>query len=910
MPLRLLFLIVFVSVAGMAHAQPETPLQALNQYVTFLNQSVDVLTTRFQMMRAYQADVAQYRKKPEVLRLASSGPLEEFYYKKALASPGLTTAEKQQLTARAEALWQLVTRIDQTGKALETYVRLADYQRDNLSRSDALMSEMQTLFRQFSRDKNACFAQIQRVYHHYQPYQATNAYLYTEKEMELVLLNQYQLLDSLPYYLNETSRTNWPVTLVQRSMLADETGLASFGKRQSAIAYPASDVLPSFRASLRSIQAVKQRAIDDNTYAARQSVRHGNDVYLSLLNHLNNDLQANQQLFVNNSRPVKGLLNYAKFSPVFSIDPPASAVPAITQTTPFVDKPLLAFSLKPAAAPASKPAFQALNRYVAFINESLRQMHQLQVLLRNYEAAAEYYRDPKQGQRRADLTYSHADVKLPVAAYQLLLNSSQHVPAAYRASINTQVEVLMAMLNEMDGLSIGLTNYTTQKQYLQDQLRYSDAVLDRYAYLFDAFDQKKEQLYRDVRRIFESCPPTNPASSWYVAGKAMLNTLDNNTDVLFGVKAFLKLEAAQLPATSKLEAEARTMMADEYKNLKGLQRLGRNNGLCPYSPYEDLADNSLRFADKANKVKPLLTSATTQPYEPFYYFYNNELVYEYNQFSELAKVNLLLAVNQPDVFLLRQPGASKAISIPPRNPVQPVDEPVERPKLAVNIPERGARQRDTVFVERTNVVERTKTDTVYIDRGVQREVPNTLAGFATNNMVLLLDVSASMDSPVKLPLLKRSVKSLLTLLRPEDQIAIVVYSGKAKVALKPTSGANTAEIARVIDELQSSGDTDGNGGLQLAYKVADKHYIRAGNNRIILATDGEFPVSDDVFQLIADEARQDIYLTVFTFGRNALTGQNLKKLSQLGRGTFTHVTPENANLQLIQEAQAKKLPGK
>ncbi|MEZ0540085.1 vWA domain-containing protein [Fibrella arboris] len=323
---------------------------------------------------------------------------------------------------------------------------------------------------------------------------------------------------------------------------------------------------------------------------------------------------------------------------------------------------------------------------------------------------------------------------------------------------------------------------------------------------------------------------------------------------------------------------------------------------------------------KAKKVKPVLaTSSGRHPYESFYYFYNNELVYEYNKLTELAKDNLLLAVNQPDVFLLRRPGAATVRSLPARVPISTASEPVvaAKPagnvpeqtaivKPAGNVPERTAIRHDTVVVERTQVIERTRTDTVYIDRGLQRDVPNSLAGFAPNNMVLLLDVSGSMDSPVKLPLLKRSIKSLLMLLRPEDQLSVVVYSGKAKVALTPTSGANTAEISRVIDALQSSGDTDGNGGIRLAYKVANKNYIRAGNNRIILATDGEFPVSDDAFQLIADYAKQDIYLTVFTFGRNKLTGQNLMKLSQLGRGTFIHVTPENATLQLIQEAQAKK----
>lgn len=173
-------------------------------------------------------------------------------------------------------------------------------------------------------------------------------------------------------------------------------------------------------------------------------------------------------------------------------------------------------------------------------------------------------------------------------------------------------------------------------------------------------------------------------------------------------------------------------------------------------------------------------------------------------------------------------------------------------------------------------------------------------------MVLLLDVSASMNSLYKLPVLKKSIKSLLNLLRPEDQISVIVYSGKARVALKPTSGAKADEIAHVIDQLQSDGDTDGNGGIQLAYKVANKQYIRAGNNRIVLATDGEFPVSDEVYQLVGESSRQDVFLTIFTFSRKEINSQSLKKLAQLGKGTYAHITPENANLQLILEAQAKK----
>jgi secreted protein with Ig-like and vWFA domain len=184
----------------------------------------------------------------------------------------------------------------------------------------------------------------------------------------------------------------------------------------------------------------------------------------------------------------------------------------------------------------------------------------------------------------------------------------------------------------------------------------------------------------------------------------------------------------------------------------------------------------------------------------------------------------------------------------------------------------------------------------------------SLAGYPPNNMILLLDVSSSMNSPDKLPLLKQSIKSLLTLLRPEDQVSIVVYSGKARVALKPTSGINVGEISRVIDGLTSDGDTDGNKGIQLAYKLANRHYIVAGNNRIVLATDGEFDISDDVQASVAENTQRAIFMTVFTFGKTEVNSRNLRKMARSGKGNYIHITPANASQQLILEAQATRVP--
>ncbi|MCF0040786.1 vWA domain-containing protein [Dyadobacter fanqingshengii] len=923
--MKFCLLLLFISVArySIVRAQTEAPIQSLNHYVTFLDESSKVLIGRFKMLADYQAEVNQYKKKPvSALRLPSSGPLEEYYFKKALSGNGLAGAEMDRLNKGARAIWELLNDLDMACKQLETHVHLKAYQNDNLKQSDEYVTKIQGMFEQFSQEKDAFYLQVQQAYRKRQPYSATDRYLVTEKAMEQVILSQHQLLDSLPYYLDEENRADWPVETVRRSMLADEKFLVTIGNTQAKLEYPASDMLSSFKSAIASMQSLKSRAIDNYTFAAKQSAEHGNESYMLLMNQFNQDLLAFHKSFVNYAQSQRRLLYYPAFSPVFSKEKAAKTARKLAETAPFEDKPLLSFNIKKASAPASPALIRTLNDYIEFVNESLQQMHSLQLTLRNYQSSAEYYRAPGKSSSRANLAYSHDQFKIPASAYALLMTSSATVPEPYRAAINRQTEVLMNVLKEMDDLSIELIAYTSKKQYLNDQLQRSDAILDRYLTLFDTFDRKKEQLYNDVRRIFEVYPNADPKNSWIVAGKALQNTMDDDRDVLFGVKALLRQEIAEIPATVKIEDDAQQLIADEYQNLKGLQRYGRSNGLCPYSPYEDLAGNSARFAELTKKVKNVSPSSTRHPFESFYYFYNNELVYQYNKFVELSKGGLLKVVNQPDLFVFARTDKSKATN--PLKATQP--EPIRKEAVNDPDPEIAAAGKsknqanptenpaasittqvlqpktDTVYVERLRV------DTVFVDRAItNQQVTRSLDGFAANNMVLLLDVSSSMNSPYKMPLLKHSIKSMLTLLRPEDQISIVLYSGKARVVLKPTSGSKSAEIARMIDLLQSDGDTDGNEGIRLAYKTANKQYIRGGNNRIILATDGEFPVSDEVMQMIGQNARQDLYLTILTFGRNAHTGQKLKKLSQIGKGSYAHVTQESADLQLILEAQGKKL---
>ncbi|MES2732633.1 MAG: VWA domain-containing protein [Bacteroidota bacterium] len=913
---------LFTCMHAEAQSLSSAQQQSLNGYVEFANRSVNDVEVRFHSLKSYAEEADYYRKhKGMSLRLGSSGPLEEYYFNNALKKNTLPAGEAQALNTGARHLRQIAEALDSKCKALETYIRLEDYKRDDLEQSDALLVEIQALFVQFSLQKESFQKQIQAVYRRHQPENDKDVYLKTEKEMVQVLEKEKDLLKAWNYYFNQEKPASWPLELFQKNVLNNESTLSTFGKNQAVIGYPAANVVSSFKAAIESMQRLKRNAIDSYTFEARQSGKHGNKVYLDLINYYNNDLLANYQAFVRYSSVVKYLLDYPKFSLVFEINPPSISKPAEASTESFKDAPLVPIA-KIYSIPASKTAFDALSLYVEYINESLRQMNRLQLLLRNYQSSAEYYRDPATNVKRSGLTYSHEEYKMPLSLYQQIISSSQHLPKEYRTTILSQAEVLMNILKEMDGLSIELIAYTRDKKYQQDQLRRSDAILERYAFLFDAFDQKKEQLYHDVRRIHESYQVANPKDSWYVSGKALLATIDHDKEILFGVKAYLKGETSQLPPIDKMAASVRALITDEYQNLKGLTRYGRSNGLCPYSPYEDLASNSKRFGEKANNLQNSSNKEPARAYEDFYYFYNNELVYEYNKFSELAKVGVLKYINQPNLFIWKK-AEPKAFRPVEKAPVLEMKEPVNEAPQALNKPQKPqpveakpavvhelnppvkvvtveVAKHDTVYLERERV------DTVYMDRGQKGEDFNSLKGYAPNNMVLLLDVSASMDSPNKMPLLKKSIKSLLALMRPEDEVSIVVYSGKAKVALEPTSGAEIDKIAHVIDQLESDGGTDGNAGIRLAYKVANKNYIRGGNNRIVLATDGEFPISQNAYQWAEENAREDIYLTVFDFSRKAAIAGNLQKLSQKGRGSYEHITKENAHHKLVTEAKAKK----
>ncbi len=168
-----------------------------------------------------------------------------------------------------------------------------------------------------------------------------------------------------------------------------------------------------------------------------------------------------------------------------------------------------------------------------------------------------------------------------------------------------------------------------------------------------------------------------------------------------------------------------------------------------------------------------------------------------------------------------------------------------------------------------------------------------LDNLPANNLTFLIDVSGSMSSEDKLPLLKSGLRLLVEQMRPEDKVSLVVYAGAAGVVLPPTSGDHKDRILDALDKLQSGGSTAGGEGIMLAYKTARENYNVKGNNRIILATDGDFNVgisSDgELTRLIEKEREDGVFLSVLGFGTGNYQDGKMEQLADKGNGNYAYI---------------------
>jgi uncharacterized protein YegL len=200
------------------------------------------------------------------------------------------------------------------------------------------------------------------------------------------------------------------------------------------------------------------------------------------------------------------------------------------------------------------------------------------------------------------------------------------------------------------------------------------------------------------------------------------------------------------------------------------------------------------------------------------------------------------------------------------------------------------------------------TDTLLV-----KEKPGELpvSKYGANNIVFLLDVSSSMATPERLPLVKIAMKNLLNSLRSIDKVSIVTYASGTKLALEPTSADNKEYIAAKIDALVAYGSTEGGKGIREAYKVATENFIKGGNNQIILATDGDFNLdrSDDaLYRYIKHEAEKGISISVVGVANIPKALKKMQEIADQGQGNFIHITSKDqAGGVLIDEIKSRSV---
>lgn len=904
-------LLLLLAMPSIATAQiTQVSQKVLNNYIEYANQSAEEVERVVVTLADYYPRLQQKGNWGSPRFTCPVQP-ETYYYDLAVKEGGTSSASS---IAALKSLYAAAGKLDAKCKELDTYHKLEDYKNDNYAKAVALINDYQKLLPEYNAKQNELRVAIEQQYLKANP---AGPYAKADAMMRKQLNRERTFLDLWKLNLKEEIPTPWITDQLEKDILITDAAIKELQSYKPALGYPASSMWPAFIEGLQSILEAKRNALDGYNHEARKSDKHSNDVYKSLINYYNGVLMADYNAFIGFAQGNKYYgVKYPRYVTMFEIRDTPTAQTGDIQ--PFKDIEITKLRLVPAKAPIANAVFSSLGNYVNYINETYRTVSHFRDVMRNLNSTASSYKGLTTYAGRGGISFTHDDFVIPLSFYQKCVSESKPL-GSNATTLNQEAEVIMNILKEMDQIGAAIERDTKAKSYEKDQLDQLYKWIERFSVLYEAWDMKKELLYDDVRAIYDSYPAASASSSWLVSGKALheLTVLDH--DALFTARSFYKSGSPTSVATDKIDASLRDVIGNEFNNMKGIEKHGRSNGLCPYTPYEDLPATSRNFSDalKVLKQPKKNDNGYSHPYHSLVYMYN-DIVDDHNKFAELAQVPLLKTVKQPELYSVIYPEPKPAheevaanTTVTKPTPEQPKADP--KPKTEKQSKEgkvRGKKEiqempappsqnsvvHDTVFIE--------KRDTIYMAE--PGDNIRSMEGYAANNMILLLDVSGSMNAPEKLPVLKESVLNMLSMMRKEDEIAIIVFSGKTKVLLNPSSFKDGEKIRKAIEDLKPGGKTDGNAGLKMAYKVADENYMRGGNNRIILATDGEFPVSEETNALISKFSSQDIFLSVFNFGKGMGSSKNLERLSTLGKGNYAYISKENVEVRLIREAKAKK----
>ena len=545
---------------------------------------------------------------------------------------------------------------------------------------------------------------------------------------------------------------------------------------------------------------------------------------------------------------------------------------------------------------------EALNLYTEYANEA---SHTMSLIYKELESFNRQAYD-QIGKSKVQLSYKNRNVKDIRSAYllpvDLLLKKSiarnKVLHKNEQQQLHQIADSLFMSVNTMCLYRDTLINYTQKKLYKKDEnLQLAFSLMNKSEKVFTIFNRHFLQFEDELLKVYQNYKYSDRSNPFVRLTSSVQPSIESTRKVLLAAQEneYLKLDEAH----DELFKNISELIDRKAYNLSGMTSGSTNsNGLEP----EHIYGNFIAEVSEFYKITQSFLSKRNVENDwkgRGYDFYNGEfldrynrygggVVYAYNQMIEEANVSLLKQLEAPNVFRVFPP-------------IEEEDVEIHADEL---LSEKEEEEKDTAIV-----VDETKNNKPKAETKEQLKAKigtPTLKGFQSNNLILLLDVSASMNKPEKLPILKESVIHLLSLMRPQDYVSIVVYSGKAKTVLPPTSAQNKQKVIRVINELKSGGGTNVIKGMSKSLKIATDNYIENGNNRIILATDGGFEMSKSLFRKAEQISRRNMSLSIFYLNKKELStfAAKFKELANKGNGNYTYVTKQNAKVVLLKEAQS------
>ena len=525
---------------------------------------------------------------------------------------------------------------------------------------------------------------------------------------------------------------------------------------------------------------------------------------------------------------------------------------------------------------------ETMNHYVAFVNDNIRLLHLYHSQLEQFNRDLNNFYEASPSEReKLALSFSSQNLLtatngfgdfLPNERFQLISLKYTCIPTPYRDPIHRQAGQLKAIVAEVAGLSERLALYVRSRTYQEEpDLKTPYSILNRCHVLFHDFGSIKDGLYYELNKLYRNFE--NPASlnPYLLSTRTLMRIIVPIRSVL---KSMKQDQPDRVNNNLSRFQSAVTRAENEMEGiLKNLDPLEQEKAREHYYFMTAVAGD-FHAAAKEYMQSERYDEAYAA-YGKSYYYYNNRLLQIFNSYGEGMAGRYNRLVDDANIILLKTVEETPWLKV-----IQPQEQ-----------------RKDTIIPETTPIA------TTNPEAPILPVAPRTLVGAPPNNLVFLLDVSKSMEQPDRLPLLKSAMKDLLDLMRPQDRIAVVTYSGEARIVLPSTSASEKDRIINAIDNIQSGGRTNALHGMVTAYRVAQRAYTKKGNNRIIMASDGYFRIPEALPRLVAEKAIDRIKLSIFFFGDAEVEiTDRLDRLSQIGQGNYRHITPENVEDMLLEEA--------